>query len=582
MSRLRPYQAASKAAIFEQWQSGHRNVLLKSPTGSGKTVIFADIVRTVDRAAAVIAHRSELISQTSVALAREGVRHRVIGSDSLRRNCVTLHMEKVGRSFYDPGARVGVCGVDTLIGRDTSNDSWFNQVGLWVQDEAHHVLKKNKWGKAAAMFPNAYGLGVTATPSRADGSGLGRHSDGVFDVMVQGPEMRDLIDEGYLTDYRIVCIKSDVDYSKVNITPSGELSLPNLCAAVHASNTIVGDVVKHYLMFAKGKRGITFAVDVKAAKEINDAYRAAKIPSEIVTAKTPDILRAQIMRRFERGEVLQLVNVDLFGEGVDVPACEVVSMVRRTASWPLFVQQFGRALRVMVVPEIAANWDKYTAEQRKAYIAASCKPKALIIDHVGNIVDGTAMRHGLPDAIRIDTLNGRDRRSSGPSDAIPLRACANPNANGTGIPCGEPYCRYLKCCPVCNFYPEPIARSAPEFVDGDLFELDEATLKAMRGEIERIDGPVRIPQHLGEIAQAGVIKQHHARSSAQAELREQIALWAGWQKFKGHDDSQSYRIFYHGFGLDVLSAQALGRPEAEALSLKIKAVLDKNGIIKNG
>lgn len=574
MSRLRPYQSSIKAAVFQQWQAGKRNVLVKSPTGSGKTVLFSDVVNTADRAAAVIAHRSELVSQTSLSLAREGVRHRIIGPDSLRRNCVSLHMDKLGRSFYDPGARVGACGVDTLINRDTSEDSWFRQVGLWVQDEAHHVLKENKWGTAADMFPNAYGLGVTATPSRADGKGLGRHADGLFDAMVYGPEMRDLIDEGYLTDYRIFAPPSDVDYSEVTVTASGDLSPVKLRAAVHKSDTLVGDVVKHYLKIAKGKLGVTFAVDVEEAKKYCAAFRAAGVPAEIVTANTPVLLRAQILRRFEQRQVMQLVNVDLFGEGFDLPAIEVVSMVRKTESWPLFVQQFGRALRLMIAPEIAANWDKYTPEQRLAFIASSEKPVALIIDHVGNVI-----RHGLPDAPRMDTLDRRERRSSGPSDAMPLRVCANPNADGMGTPCASIYHRYLKVCPFCNFYPEPPERTAPEFVDGDLFELDPETLAAMRGKAAVIEGAPRIPYGVNMIAAAGIRKQHEARYEAQQQLRGAIALWAGWQKAIGRDDSQSYRIFYHTFGIDVLSAQALGRPEAEALLLKVQQVLNKNEVI---
>lgn len=574
MSRLRPYQATIKAAVFQHWNEGRRNVLVKSPTGSGKTVLFADVVRTVDRAAAVIAHRSELVSQTSLALAREGVRHRIVGPDSLRRNCVSLHMDRLGQSFYDPGARVGACGVDTLVGRDAKADPWFSQVGLWVQDEAHHVLRGNKWGDAAAMFPNAYGLGVTATPARADGKGLGLAADGLFEAIVQGPEMRDLIDSGYLTDYRIFAPPSDVDYSEVTVTASGDYSPAKLRAAVHASDKIVGDVVKHYLKIARGKLGVTFAVDVESAKEIAAAFKAAGVPAEIVSAKTPDLLRAQILRRFERREVLQLVNVDLFGEGFDLPAIEVVSMVRKTESWPLFVQQFGRALRLMIDPALAARWDSFTNDERRAHIAASGKPVALIIDHVGNVI-----RHGLPDAPRNDGLNARERRSSGPSDAIPLRACANENADGMGTPCASVYKRFHKVCPYCGFYPEPPARSAPEFVDGDLYELDPEVLAAMRGKVAMIDGAPRVPQHLDAIAQAGVRKTHQARVTAQQFLRELIALWAGWQTAQGFDDSQGYRRFYHAFGIDVLSAQALGKPEAETLSLKIKSVLDQHGVI---
>lgn len=574
MSKLRPYQQKIKADVFDHWRQQKRNVLVKSGTGTGKTVILASIVKDVDCASAVIAHRSELVSQISLALAREGVPHRIVGPDTLRRNCVSLHLDKLGRSFYNASARVGVCGVDTLVNRALS-DPWFSQVGLWVQDEAHHVLKENKWGQAASMFPNALGLGMTATPARADGKGLGRDSDGIMDVMVEGPEMREQINAGFLTDYRIFAPPSDVDYSEVTVTAAGDLSPAKLRAAVHASDKIVGDVVKHYLRIAKGKLGVTFAVDVESAQEIAQAFRDAGVPAEVVSAKTPDLLRAQILRRFERREVMQLVNVDLFGEGFDLPAIEVVSMVRKTESWPLFVQQFGRALRLLITDAVAlSRWNDMSDEERRAHIAASPKPVALIIDHVGNVI-----RHGLPDAPRVDTLNRRERRSSGPSDAIPLRACANENADGLGTPCASVYERYHKVCPFCGFYPEPPARTAPEFVDGDLYELDAATLAAMRGEKERIDGAPLIPRHLDGLAAAGLQKQHHLRQTAQFYLREQIALWAGWQNSQGFDDSQGYRRFFHAFGVDVLSAQALNRADAEALTLKIKSVLDKNGVV---
>ena len=574
MSRLRPFQQGIKAAVFQHWNEGRRNVLVKSPTGSGKTVITADIVRDMNCAVASIAHRSELVTQKSVALAREGIAHRVIGPDTLRRDCVTLHMEEFGRSFYNPSARVGVCSVDTLVGKDAKADPWFQQVGLWDMDEAHHVLRANKWGAACAMFPNAYGLGVTATPARADGCGLGAHADGVFDGIVQGPELRELIDAGYLTDYRVFAPPSDVDYSEVTITASGDYSPAKLRAAVHASDKIVGDVARHYQRIASGKLGVTFAVDIESAKEICQAYRDAGVPAEIVSAKTPALLRTQILRRFKARQVLQLVNVDLFGEGFDLPAIEVVSMVRKTESWPLFVQQFGRALRLMIPAELSAIWGTLTDEQRRAHIAASGKPVALIIDHVGNVI-----RHGLPDAPRQDTLDRRERRSSGPSDAVPLRACANENADGMGTPCASIYPRFLKTCPYCGFYPAPPERSAPEFVDGDLHELTPEALAALRGKVAQIDGAPRIPQHLDAMAARGLMNRHHERQVAQHALREQIALWAGWQRHQGRDDSQSYRIFWHTFGIDVMSAQALGRPDAEALTLKIQTVLNKHGVI---
>ena len=155
-------------------------------------------------------------------------------------------------------------------------------------------------------------------------------------------------------------------------------------------------MVDHYLRIAKGKLGVTFAVDVEAAGDIATAFKKAGVPAEIVTAKTPDTLRASILRRFRNRELLQLVNVDLFGEGFDLPAIEVVSMARPTQSFSLFAQQFGRALRPM-----------------------DGKEHAIIIDHVGNV-----HRHGLPDAPRDWSLDRRERRSSKNVDiVIPTRTC---------------------------------------------------------------------------------------------------------------------------------------------------------------
>lgn len=581
MSRLRPFQATIKQQVFEQWSAGRRNVLVKSPTGSGKTVILADIVRTVDRAAAVIAHRGELVSQISTSLAREGVRHRIIGSDALRRNCVSLHMEKFKRSFFDAGARVGVCSVDTLAKRDVTREPWFGQVGLWVQDEAHHVLKENKWGRAASMFPNAFGLGVTATPSRADGKGLGFDSDGVFQSLIYGPELAEMIACGYLTGYKVFTQKSDVDYSEVTVTASGDLSPAKLRAAVHASDQIVGDVIKSYRRICMEKLGrlglgVTFAVDVEEATRLAKAYNADGVPAEIIHADTPDLLRMEILRRFERRQVLQLVNVDLFGEGFDLPAIEVISFVRRTESWPLYVQQFGRSLRLMISDELSARWGTLTDAERLRLIAESAKPFALIIDHVGNI-----QRHGLPDAPHADSLERRSCRSAGSDDAIPTRVCANDRVDGEeGRLCAKTYERFYKCCPFCGFYPEPQARSEPKYVDGDLFELPEEVLAAMRGKIVDIQAPALVPQHLDAMAQAGVRKAHMARATAQHFLRQLMALWAGWQKALGRDDSQSMRLFYLTYGVDMMSAQALGRPEAESLTVRIKAHLDQNGVIQ--
>ncbi len=565
---LRPFQAELERRVYEAWNQGALNVMPVAATGSGKTVLLSKILYDEPGASIAIAHRQELVSQISIALARNGVRHRLVGAkkgSNLIRVITALQVAELGYSFFDPNAKTGVGGVDTII-RMSADDLWFKQVRFGVQDEGHHVLKANKWGQAAGMFPQARWLFPTATPLRADGKGLGRHADGLVDVMVLAPSMRDIINIGYLTDYRIFAPPSDLDLSQVALSQAtGDFNADQLRKAVHKSH-ITGDVVAHYLKLAPGKLGVTFAVDVEAATEIAAAFRAAGVPAEVVSAKTPDALRSQILRRFRARKILQLVNVDLFGEGFDLPAIEVVSFARPTESFALYCQQFGRALRLMLSKEAAAVHAELTDEGRRAAIAASEKPVAIIIDHVNNV-----LRHGLPDARREWSLDRRERRSSKKSDAIPLRVCVNDL-------CLQPYERVHKSCPYCGHYPPPPSRRAPEFVDGDLLELDADTLAALRGEIARVDGDPVIPYGAGPEVGGAVRRRHWERREAQQALRNAIAWWAGLESAQGRGESESYRRFYHRFGLDVASAQTLGAREAGELAERVNVELAKFGI----
>lgn len=540
--QLRPYQQELKDRIVDAWARGKRDVMAVMPTGGGKTVLFTSAMVDEQGASVAIAHRSELVSQMSLTLARNGVRHRVVGSKSVQSICATVHMHELGRVFVDPNSRVGVAGVDTLVRMD-KRDPWLHQVRLAITDEAHHLLRENKWGKGLELFPNARGLGVTATPTRADGKGLGRHADGVFDEMVVGPEMRTLIADGYLTDYRIVAPPSDIDLSGVNVAAGGDYSPEKLRTAVHRSH-IVGDVVANYLKFAAGKLGITFAVDIATGHQIADAYRAAGVPAEMVHGDTPDLTRAAIMKRFRARQVLQLVNVDLFGEGFDVPAVEVVSMARPTMAYGLFSQQFGRALRPL-----------------------EGKGKALIIDHVRNVE-----RHGLPDAPRTWTLNRRERSAKGtPSDAVPIRVCVNEI-------CLQPYERALLCCPYCGHTPPIAERRTPAQVEGDLFELDADVLRALRGEVQKVDGLPLVPVSAGPIVVKAIMNRHGERQRAQAELREVLALWGGWQAQKGRSEREAQKRFFIRYGVDVMTAQTLGAREANELAEKVRDELRTHGI----
>lgn len=539
---LRDYQLDLDYEINKAWEAV-KNVLAVAPTGAGKTVIIGNIVANHKGNTCVIAHRQELVSQISIALARDGVVHNVIGSKSLIYDIIQLHVDEFGRSFYSPDAKTAVAGVRTLLRRSEKLASWMRSVTLWVTDEAHHILKDNQWGKVCDLFPNAKGLGVTATPLRLDGAGLGRHADGVFDVMVEGPSMRDLINSipRYLTDYRVFAPPSDLDLEGVNVSKTtGEYSPVQLKKRVEKSH-IVGDVVKHYKRIAMGKLGITFATDVETATRLAAEYNEQGVPAEVVSAKTPVRERSKILRKFKNREILQLVNVDLFSEGFDLPAIEVVSMARPTQSYGMFVQAFGRALRIL-----------------------AGKDYAIIIDHVGNI-----MRHGLPDKPRIWSLDRREKfsRKKHDPDLIPMKTCKNPACYGT-------YEATYKQCPYCGMVDVPGERGTPEQVDGDLTELDPAVLAMMRGEVIDLDDDLDLTyMPHNPVIRMSLVKQHALKQQAQKELRDVIKLHGGHHQSLGIDQPESWKRFYFRFNIDIMSAQSLKTKDANELRKRIENYL---------
>lgn len=557
---LADFQANAKAKVYEAYATGARNVMLVLPTGAGKTVVMGSVAHEYAGFGCSIAHRSELVGQLSLALAREGLRHDIIAPDGVIRTIVAGHMEDAGRSYYDARAKWKVASVDTLVRRELP-DSWLRQVGMVHMDEGHHALRENKWGRALDLFPNAYGLLPTASPLRADGKGLGRHADGVVDAMVEGPSMRWMIDNGHLTNYHcIVPPTEDLDMSDVPVTSSGEYNMDVTRKRVKASTKIVGDVVKMYLEYARGMKGITFAVDVEHAHTICEAYNKAGVPAAVVTAKSTEQERREVMRRFRKGDLMQLVNVDLFGEGVDVPDVQVVSMARPTASYSLFAQQFGRALRLLVSPILRAAWHTYSSSQRLQFIAESGKPRAIIIDHVGNVV-----KHmGPPDYRTIPwSLNARDKKR-GVSDGIPMRACA-------GVGCYQPFLRIYPSCPYCGWTPAPPEdRSRPEFVDGDLMLLTTDMLQELFGARNKIDADEPDMPWNCDGKVAGRLRNiHAANKAAQHLLRDVMRLVLP----PGVDERVANRRFFHTFGVDTLTAQGLTSVDAHALREKILAKL---------
>lgn len=530
------------ADVNQAWNQGAQNVVGRADTGFGKTVCLGQLVEQNQGAACVMAHRQELVGQISLMLARYGIRHNLIAADATVRQIAAAHVAEVGACYYQPGAPVAVAGVDTLVRREVPAQ-WAAQVSLVVPDEGHHVVRGNKWADAMALFPRARGFLPTATPARADGKGLGRHADGLADAMVQAPPMRWLIDQGFLTDYRIICRDSDLSMVGAEVSASGDWSPAKLKNAA-AKSRIVGDLVTNYLQFARGLLNIAFVTDTETAAKTALAYRAAGVRAECLTGKTHDHLRRDMLRRFARREIDVIVAVDIISEGFDLPAIECVQFARPTESLGLYMQQFGRALRPL-----------------------PGKGRALIIDHVGNV-----LRHFPPDRPRVWTLDRREGRGATrkADDAIPYRVC---------VECFEPYEAIYRECPHCGYYAAPASRSGPKHVDGDLGEMDPATLAALRGEMafanrtldeERARLTATGLHHAGVM---GNVAGHANTLAARAGLRAVMADWGGLWHARGEPDSVIQRRFFHAFGIDVGTAQTLPRRETDALAERIRNAL---------
>jgi superfamily II DNA or RNA helicase len=538
---LRPDQQKLKAEVYQGWATGSRNVLAVAPTGSGKSVVMSDIAHDIAQnknSLVIMAHRNELVSQMSVHIASRGIKHNLIAPTDMIKFVTSRHRKKFnGRSFYNPDATIHVVGVDTLLARSESVMTKMRGVDYWFVDECHHLTRTNKWGKAVELMPFARGLGMTASPIRADGQGLGSHADGVMDAMVLGPTMRQLIDMGHLCEYQLVCPSTDFERPE-SVTGGGDFSHHALKEASKKSH-IVGDVVDHYFSYAANKKAIVFATDVETASDMAKRFCAAGVRAAALSANTARNIRNMYTDDFETGKLEVLVNVDLFGEGFDVPTCEVVIMARPTESLGMYLQQFGRALRT---------------SPNKQY--------GLVIDMVSNW-----LRHGLPDKQHIWSLDRRDKRAKKKPDPddIALTVCRE---------CSKPYERTYNVCPHCGFVPVPAGtgRSLQQ-VDGDLTLLTPELLAELRKSAE-LETPHSIMERVayaaGEIAGKAAFNRQTERFDARDALAEQIAIWAGVQRFKGRSDSDIYRRFYLTTGVDMATALGGKRSEMEELARTVE------------
>ena len=370
MIALRSYQQAMIDEARDQYRRGHNAVLLNLPTGGGKTVTASHIVHSAADKGKVcwwLCHRRELLAQASATFHGFDIPHSTVRSGHIS----------------NPDARVQVGSIQTIVNRLDH----LPQPDLIVFDETHHIGAAS-WDAIFRRFPHAKKLGLTATPWRLDGKGLGAW----YSAMVTGPTPGELIAAGSLSPFRLFA-PAQPDLSDVS-TVAGDYQRSALAQAMDKP-AIVGDAIGHYRRLCAGRRAVAFAVGVEHSRNIAAQFIAAGIPAEHVDGAMSDAERDAAVERFRRGDTLILTNADLFGEGFDVPSIEAAILLRPTKSLSLYLQQVGRSLRPM-----------------------PGKEAAIILDHAGN-----SIVHGLPDDERAWSLEDRPKRSKGAASENPVRQC---------------------------------------------------------------------------------------------------------------------------------------------------------------
>lgn len=324
--QLRPYQLDSIAAIESEW-GRVRSTLLVLATGCGKTVVFAELVRReVQRGgrALVLAHRRELLEQARAKL-------RAVGVDA--------ELEQ-GKHRASSSARCVVASVDTLRGDRLLSypEDFFS---LIVVDEAHHAVAE-KYGGILGRFRGARVLGVTATPDRLDGKGLGR----VFESVAYRYEMGAAIAAEYLAPLEIRHVRIDqLDLDEV-ATTRGDFDRGQLSAAMR-DPSVLAECCRWILDRVGRQRTIAFCVDTQHARDVSAALNRARPGTAIaVDGKMKEHERQEAIRRWRSGEISILVNCELYTEGFDEPSVEVIVILRPTQSRGLYTQIVGRGTRL--------------------------------------------------------------------------------------------------------------------------------------------------------------------------------------------------------------------------------------------
>lgn len=510
---LRGYQEKGIEDLRVCFKQGFRAPLYVLPTGGGKTITFAAIAEGAEargKRVLILEHRKELIRQTSVTLGSLGVKHQVIAPDNKLNGIRAAHVRKFGWPMISKDSHVAVASVQTL-GRRMDWLAEFDP-DLIIIDEAHHAVA-GTWAKIIAACPRSLLLGVTATPVRADGKGLGIKHGGPFDCIVFGPSMKELIAGGFLCQPRVVVPPNTPDLSSVG--HRGKDLDPDEQAKILDVPDITGDAVEHYRRLASGKSAIVFCTNLKHAGHVAEAFRAGGYRFEVIHGGMDDDERDRLIYGLADGSIQGLVSVDLIGEGVDIPVAEVAILLRKTESLGLFLQQVGRVLRL-----------------------ADGKEFGLIIDHVGNcgrIIDGVFVSfHGLPQQDREWSLDGVKKKKRGAREVKQEEAVQCPT-------CYSPHDPAPKC-PFCGHVYAVRAGQLPSQGKGTLIEVSEDLETALKIEARRAQGQAKtadqlIQQGISNGRAEKILAARREKDDLKANLRILLERWraqdgrtvlAGW------------------------------------------------------
>lgn len=419
---LRDYQVDVIGRFETEVSAGRRRILLVMATGGGKTLVAASIISNATsegQRVLFLAHRRELVQQTSRKLYDVGVDHGIVAAGFAMR----------------PGVPVQIASIATVQARAIRASSMeLPPADLVVIDEAHHCRARS-YQSIMQAYPSAIILGLTATPCRGDGRGLGS----AFEAMVECPDVAALIAAGYLVPARVYA-PSQPDLTGVRIE-RGDYVERQLAERMDRPK-LVGDIVGHWHKLAERRPTVVFATGVAHSLHLRDEFRLSGVWAEHIDGGTPAEARDHILTQLAAGQVEVVCNAMVLTEGWDSPTVSCLILARPTHSLGLYRQMVGRVLR-----------------------PAPGKVYALILDHAGAV-----FAHGLPDD-EVEWTLAADRKAR---NATPSGGGGRPAAPAL-TSCPE--CTAIRFegrdCTVCGWRPFRRAE-AVEVADGELGRVDRS------------------------------------------------------------------------------------------------------------